>query len=250
MPARLKAQANNWTPVTTGCLNGPVAVFDFAADFNYSEFYDIVVVPEYNAPPLSGAGNDATAIPTPLGIHVTGDFYFNGIMDISGDNGDPLHLPASAKARCRRPPRPKERNYIAGDFGLKNLLATIIRRWNLRPDVRRNGRIGTVFQPLLTLILNTKIQYPNKPGGYDVFGPGASKTAPYKDSGGAGHGGRGGDSGRGYALLYFSGGAVYGDKEVPVPFWRSASSWAMQAGGCAGGGGAEIIATGNVTFRT
>ena len=88
------------------------------------------------------------------------------------------------------------------------------------------------------------------PMEYGAFGLGTSMTAPYKDSGGAGYGGIGGCSGRGWIHGIMTDGYPYSDKEVPIPFGGSASSWAQTAPGNAGGGGVEIDATGNVTFGT
>ena len=75
------------------------------------------------------------------------------------------------------------------------------------------------------------------------------QTAPYKDSGGGGYGGMGGDSGRGFIHGIFTGGSCYGNQEVPIPFGGSASSWAQTAPGNAGGGGVEIDVTGSVNLR-
>ena len=83
-----------------------------------------------------------------------------------------------------------------------------------------------------------------------VFGPGVPVNPPYKGGGGGGAGGVGGDAGRGYFFGVFSGGPSYGDKEVPVPFGGSAGGWGgdNSPGGAAGGGGIEIVATGNVVL--
>jgi hypothetical protein len=58
----------------------------------------------------------------------------------------------------------------------------------------------------------------------------------------------GGDSGRGHFSGISACGETYGDEEVPVPFGGSAGSWGQTCSGGAGGGGVEIVATGNVTL--
>ena len=55
-----------------------------------------------------------TTIPTPMIINVNGNFYFDGIMNISGDDGQSRDEMASPKARCgghrgpRKEPTPGE----------------------------------------------------------------------------------------------------------------------------------------------
>jgi hypothetical protein len=43
-------------------------------------------------------------------------------------------------------------------------------------------------------------------------------------------------------------GPTYGDKEIPIPFGGSAGGWGSVAPGAGGGGGIEIIVSGNVVF--
>jgi hypothetical protein len=243
----IKLPNNVWTDnIATGCTLGTdgVARFTFAA-FDYDSAYDIVVVPDYFA---DGANNnDNAAPPTPLGIQVTNDFYFNGKMDISGDNSYPLNPNASPKARSGGH-RGARKEVTEGDFGPEYKLGYYYKkmefesRWgderahwysvpttiNFDPPVNEGGG-GTGLRP-------------DRLSGYSVFGLGCSKSAPYKDSGGAGYGGIGGDSGRGFTHGIFTGGASYGDEEVPVPFGGSAASWSQNASGGAGGGGVEITA--------
>ncbi|MBN1786969.1 MAG: LamG domain-containing protein [Sedimentisphaerales bacterium] len=243
----IKGPAGMWTYLMTGYLDAAgVAVFDFPSGFAYNDHYDIVVVPEYFAPPLPpGTGNDDTAIPTPLSIRVNGDFYFNGLMDISGDDGDPD--PAmrnySTRARCggHRGPR---KEVTIGDLSRET---TDFDYYYQKMEFESHyGEERKHFYSRPTS--SSSMPYANPDGGYGAFGLGTSTVAPYKDSGGAGHGGVGGDSGRGYYAAIFSGGDSYSDEEVPIPFGGSAAGWSQSAPGGSGGGGVEIIATGNVTL--
>ena len=234
---------DTWATIATGYLRGDtggkggMAVFNFPTGFNYDDRYDIFVVPEY-AP-----WNDIAAPPTPLDINVTGNFDFNGQMDISGDDADPIIRNNSPKARCgghrgsRKEPIPA------------TATTEILMGYYVQPaPVEYENRFGLqqghyYYKPTAINGVN-----PAYPSGYDVFGLGSPLTPPYKVGGGGGYGGIGGDSGRGYHQGIFASGASYGDKEVPVPFGGSAGSWGQMAPGNAGGGGFEIDATGSVTF--
>ncbi|MBN1787674.1 MAG: LamG domain-containing protein [Sedimentisphaerales bacterium] len=235
----LKGPADMWIYLTTGYLDSAgVAVFDFN-NFSYNEYYDIIVVPEYTPE------NDADAPPTPLSIRINGDFYFNGLMDISGDDGDPD--PAvrndSPKARCGGH-RGSRKEINPGDFSLET---TDFDYYYQKMEFETHyGEERKHYYSRPTA--SSSMPGANPDGGYGAFGLGTSTVAPYKDSGGAGHGGVGGDSGRGYYEAIFSGGDSYSDKEVPIPFGGSAAGWAQSAPGGTGGGGVEIIATGNVTI--
>ena len=236
--------------IATGTLGTDgVARFTFAT-FDYGSEYDIVVVPDYFAD--GGTNNDKAAPPIPLGIQVSGNFIFNGKMDISGDNSNPLNPNASPMARCGGH-RGARKEVTAGDFGPEILLGYYLKKMEYETRWGDQRDHWYSFPTTINFDHNSPYgggtgEHPEKLSGYAVFGPGCSKSAPYKDSGGAGYGGIGGDSGRGYYHGIFTGGASYGDKEVPVPFGGSASSWGQNASGGAGGGGVEIIAVGNVTL--
>jgi hypothetical protein len=225
-----------WRVVATGTYNANagVAVFDFN-DFDYDDLYDIIVLPEYTP------SNDATAPPTPLVVDVNGSFYFDGVMDISGDDGDPLNKNASPKAccgGCRGPRREPDAGVDSPEF----TAGYYYRKMEFK------SRVGIEHMHYYYSPTTINRVNPANPSGYDVFGPGSPLTPPYKVGGGGGYGGKGGDSGRGYFHGISASGRPYGDKEVPVPFGGSAGSWGMSAPGGAGGGGVEIDAAGNVTF--
>jgi len=244
----IKGPAGSWTtPVGYLGSGTPVAgmmtVFNFDS-FDYNNLYDVVVVPEYYAGSMPNTDNDLIAPPMSLAIHVDGDFSFNGVMDISGDDGDPdpAKRNESPAARCggHRGSR-KEKN--AGDFSLET---TDLGYYYQKVEFQnRYGahKSHSYSRPTSS----SSMTGANPGGGYAAFGPGTSTTAPYKDSGGAGHGGTGGDSGRGYYQALFTGGASYSDKEIPLPFGGSAAAWSQNAPGGTGGGGVEIVAT-NITL--
>jgi hypothetical protein len=249
-------EAGSWTNtgVTGSKDNAGVAVFNFPSDFNCSKSYDIIVIPEHTP------NNDAD-IPAPLGIHVNGNFYFNGKMDISGDDGNSSFDPESEfspKARCGGHRGPRKEVYpgsgcVSRDVAPPDPYGSptgyyywYCNQWDDGTCISY-GYGKTAFETRYGLQQGHRYYTPIA-GGYSVFGPGAGSTAPYKVGGGGGYGGKGGDSGRGYYHGIFAGGASYGDKEVPVPFGGSAGSWSQHASGAAGGGGVEIIAAGNVTL--
>ena len=126
---------------------GGVAVVNFSTSFNYGDLYDIVVVPEYTP------GNDADYIPTPLVINVTGDFDFNGIMNISGNDGNPYDRMLSPKARCGGHRGPRKEPFPATP-ALRLLLATIFIEVNTRVASETSEAITTILQlpqsPVLT----------------------------------------------------------------------------------------------------
>jgi len=236
-------------PCVTGSLaSDGVAVFDFPSGFNYDNRYDIIVVPQYSATDIRSPNYPGT-FPTPLAIHVTGDFYFDGRVQIAGD--DILTTTQDVTyARSGGYPGPKH-NQDASIF--KN-----------RPQPAfADYWTSYLFNPAdPSFIFNTRFGPANSPSGtahyiYEptanakrTFGPGVPVEPPYKGGGGGGAGGVGGDSGRGYWSGVFSGGPSYGDKEVTVPFGGSAGGWggSSSPGGAAGGGGIEIVATGNVVL--
>lgn len=236
---------NGWSdPCATGTIaSDGVAVFNFASDFNYDHHYDIIVVPQVR-PEWVVDGN----IPTPLAIHVAGNFYFDGRVQIAGDDVTTTTQNVTY-ARSGGFPGPK---YNQDSSGSSVFASTSELKSGTQPPLSDYwtaysmpsgyyGRFGT--------ITSTKSIYVPTALAQSVFGPGVPVDPPYKGGGGGGAGGVGGDAGRGYFFGVFSGGPSYGDKEVPVPFGGSAGGWGgTSASGAAGGGGIEIIATGNVTL--
>lgn len=214
---------NSMTILSTGTIaSDGVIIFDFNG-FNYSNRYEIIVLPKYDD--TNDANNPVLA--TPLGIDVNGSFYFDGRMNISGAETNSTTV---AKACC------------GGHHGPENNAAVGEDRDNGRYRVAYDG-----FHRYTTTAYN-KDWYPTEPNGYFWYGEGTGSVPTYKVGGGGGYGGLGGDSGRGYFAGIFSGGKTYGDKEVPVPFGGSAGGWGSDVPGGAGGGGVEIVATGNVTL--
>jgi hypothetical protein len=230
---------DGWSDVcATGSLaSDGVAVFNFPSGFNYDRRYDIIAVPEYRATDVN-----AIIIPTPLAIHVTGDFSFDGRVQIAGD--DILTTTQDTTFACSGGfPGPKHNQDISVFNDEDTHPATVSDYWtsyNMPGD--NHGRFGLVASdhPIFVPTALAK----------SVFGPGQPVSPPYKGGGGGGSGGMGGDAGRGYYFGVFSGGPSYGDKEVPVPFGGSSGGWGGgdSPGGAAGGGGIEIVATGNVVL--
>jgi hypothetical protein len=240
-----------WTHVATGSLdsncgtagnpldsNGGIAVFDFndVNGFNYDHRYDIVVIPAYQYKDIIG-GDDYTAsghdanVPTPLAIHVNGNFYFDGRINLSGDDVVTTEHPRACSGGF---PGPKQNSSTSP--------APVATFWTDSCSVPAGSytRFG--------IMLSAKTAYSPTAYGQTVYGPGVPVNPPYKPGGGGGYGGIGGGSGRGYWTGIFSGGPSYGDKEVPVPFGGSAGCWGAAPDGAAGGGGIEIVATGNVVL--
>jgi hypothetical protein len=212
-----------------------VAIFNFPNGFNYDSKYDIVVVPQYRATDISYDAN----FPTPLGIHVTGNFYFDGRVQIAGDD---ILTPTQANtfAHSGGFPGPKN-NQEASVFSDRGV--TLTDYWDVcNMPANDNGRFG-LQSSAHALYIPTAL-------AKTIWGPGVPVNPPYKGGGGGGSGGVGGDAGRGYFFGVFSGGPSYGDEEVPVPFGGSAGGWGggSSPGGAAGGGGIEIYASGNVTL--
>ncbi|MBN2019536.1 MAG: LamG domain-containing protein [Sedimentisphaerales bacterium] len=230
-----------WTSVTTGSLEGTfadgnaIAVFNFPSGFNYDRKYDIIVIPAYRAKDINSTIN----FPTPLSINVTGDFYFDGRIQIAGD--DTLtNTQDNTFARCGGFPGPKH-NQNESIFS-NDPPVPVTDYWTSYPFPNyyhhRYGNIGVPSTDKFIYVPTALAQR--------TFGPGQPVNPPYKGGGGGGSGGVGGEAGRGYYFGVFSGGPSYGDEEVPIPFGGSSGGWGAKAGGSAGGGGIEIIADGNV----
>ncbi|MGD0596994.1 MAG: LamG-like jellyroll fold domain-containing protein [Sedimentisphaerales bacterium] len=236
--------SSGWSdPCATATLDGNVAVFNFPNGFNYDRRYDIVVVPSVR--PQDTDINTST----PLAIHVTGDFYFDGRVQIAGDD---ITTTSQLLTYAR-----------SGGFpGPKNNQDTSVWTTTPRPAPADYWNSYTFNPANSTTIFHNRFGNDSTPSGtahyiYEptdaakrAFGPGIPVNPPYKGGGGGGAGGVGGDSGRGYYYGVFSGGPSYGDKEVPVPFGGSGGGWggSSSPGGAAGGGGIEIVTTGNVTL--
>lgn len=210
-----------WATRSTGTIaSDGVIIFDFNG-FNYNNRYEIIVLPAYDDT------NDINTVPTPLGIDVNGSFYFDGRMNISGADTNSTTVP---KACC------------GGHRGAKN---------NAAKDADRDlGKYRVQYDGYHRYSSNYvgKDWYPTEPNGYFRYGEGTGGVPAYKAGGGGGYGGLGGDSGRGYFLGCFAGGKTYGDLQVPVPFGGSAGGYGSEAPAGPGGGGVEIIATGDVTL--
>lgn len=229
----------NWTTVSTGRFesydaadtnDGLTIIFDFN-NFSYTNRYAIIVLPSY------GQDLDINKVPTSLCIDVNGNFYFDGTMNISGDDSATTDdtMTAWPKARCGGY-RGEMRNASEKSGGDSNF----VQRWTAY------GR----FPP--TSVTSVQYWVANPDTAYRLYGPGMGITLSKsgKVGGGGGYGGTGGDCGRGYFHAIFGGGPTYGDVQVPVPFGGSSGGWGGEMWGAAGGGGVEIITTGNVTLDT
>jgi Concanavalin A-like lectin/glucanases superfamily len=229
---------DGWSdPCATGTLaTDGVVVFNFPSGFNYDKRYDIIVVPDVRPEWVD------INTPAPLAIHVTGNFYFDGRVQIAGD--DILTtIQDLTYARSGGFPGPKH-NQDSSVF-VNSPQPALADYWTkyVFPS-GTHDRFGTY-----TSGTEHDIYVPTALA-QSTFGPGVPVNPPYKGGGGGGAGGVGGDSGRGYWSGVFSGGPSYGDKEVPVPFGGSGGGWGgnTSPGGAAGGGGIEIAATGNVVL--
>jgi hypothetical protein len=219
--------------------NGGLAVFDFndPNGFNYDNRYDIIVIPNYNYKDIIG-GDDYLEpnggepnVPTPLAIHVTdGNFYFDGRINLNGGDVVTTEHP---RARSGGFPGPKQNSTVS-----PAPVATFWSSVSITANYYSRFGITTSTKPVCFPTDYAKA----------VYGPGIPVNPPYKGGGGGGYGGIGGDCGRGYWYGVFSGGPSYGDEEVPVPFGGSAGGWGSAPDGASGGGGIEIVATGNVVL--
>ena len=226
--------SDGWTDnVATGSLDtdANLAVFTFASGFNYDRRYDITVVPVYRAQDVNSTTNVR-----PVSIRVTGDFYFDGRIRIAGE--DILTTTNETPRACSGGyPGPR-----ANTDKTSNAPDNISWTTTAAVPAGYHTRFGTMS--------SKNFWMPNEIGK-NIFGPGVSRAiSPYKTGGGGGYGGKGGECGRGYMHGLNCTGPTYGDKEIPNPFGGSAGGWGNAAPGAGGGGGIEIIATGNVVFDT
>ncbi|MDD5011310.1 MAG: LamG domain-containing protein, partial [Phycisphaerae bacterium] len=225
--------ADGWTTIATGTLDtdANIAIFDFNSDFSYDKRYDITVVPAYRAQDV----NSSITI-RPLGINVDGNFYFDGKIRIAGDD---ILTTSDVRPYARSggftPPRANSGITTEAPDNACWTAVNITAPYHNRYSVNGTTSSKPVYVP------NAK--------AYALFGPGSSViNPPYKGGGGAGHGGDGGNCGRGYYFGLFSGGYAYGGLDVPVPLGGSGGGWGSQGAGTPGGGGVEITATGNVVL--
>jgi len=222
-------------PCSTGSLaSDGVAVFPFPSGFSYDNRYDIIVVPAYRATDVSYDFN----FPTPLAIHVTGNFYFDGRIQIAGDD----ILTSTQDITFARSGGFAGPKHGQDTSAFNDRTTTVSDYWtSYDMPVGYHGRFGTIGTAKVIFVPTALAK--------SVWGPGQPVNPPYKGGGGGGSGGIGGDSGRGYFFGIDTTGPSYGDKEVPVPFGGSAGGWGgTSTGGAAGGGGIEIVATGNVVL--
>jgi hypothetical protein len=240
-----EVHGNGWSdPCSTGSLaSDGVMVFNFPSGFSYDRHYDIIVVPQYRPTDIDYDFN----FPTPLAIHVTGNFYFDGRVQIAGD--DILSTSqAITFARSGGFPGPKNNQDVSI---FNDRVVTVTDYWN--SYLFNPADTGVIFHTRFGTNANSgTAHYIYEPTALakTIFGPGVPVNPPYKNGGGGGAGGIGGEAGRGYFFGVFSGGPSYGDKEVPVPFGGSGGGWGGGScpGGAAGGGGIEIVTTGNVVL--
>lgn len=221
----------NPTSVINGSLGTDnVAIFNLS-DVNISDDYEIVVIPLFDKDKEADMNAASVRITSrPMAMHVTGNFIFNGRMDISGEA-----IPAipdenySPKGRC------------GGYRGPINAGG--------ETSPREAGCYDEFIDPCDRFgeYNERSVFLPSAKGIYQ-FGPGAGGNGPYCVGAGGGHGGYGGDCSRGYMWGVFLGGASYSDEEVPVPFGGSAGGFGKKttSPGGAGGGGVEIVTTGNI----
>jgi hypothetical protein len=232
-----EVHGDGWTSVTTGSFDNGIAVFNFPSGFNYDRRYDIIVVPSYRATDIN-----SIVFPTPLAIHAAGDFNFDGRIQLGGD--DILSTTQDNTFTCSGGyPGPKHNQDVSIFPNPDEHPATVSDFWT-----QYTALIGTHRRLNSGITSDKSFFVPTDIAKY-VFGPGQPANPPYKGGGGGGSGGAGGESGRGWELsIYAAGGLSYGDKEIPFPFGGSAGGWGGDGspGGAAGGGGIEIVATGNV----
>ncbi len=231
------AHKDGWSDAcSTGTLaSDGVVVFNFNG-FNYDKRFDVIVVPAYRATDVC-----SVIFPTPLAIHVTGDFYYDGIVKIAGD--DILTTSQDITfARSGGFPGPKHNNGPPDGSVFNDRTVTLADYWTSYTLPQNNHGRFSVYSSSTDHYICVPTAL-----ALSTFGPGQPVNPPYKGGGGGGSGGVGGEAGRGYFFAVFSGGPSYGDKEVPVPFGGSSGGWGgTTTGGAAGGGGIEIAATGNV----
>jgi hypothetical protein len=235
-----------------------IAVFNFPSGFNYDRHYDITVIPTYMADDIHYdlvPRYDVNS-PRPLGIHVTGtgtngNFYFDGRINISG--GDCTLAATGVKETARSGGFPGPRSGCGdssvfndhsstgvGSIALTNYWAAITcPTWASGVHGRVNAQNS----------LSGKNTYEPTALAKSIFGPGIAANPPYKGGAGGSYGGQGGNCGRGYWFGYESSlGRTYGDSPLPWPWGGSAGGWSGSGQGCPGGGGIEIIATGDVNL--
>jgi len=247
-----------------------VVIFDLSDHNNIAEEYEFYVIPEFNDAVQDEAnGLHVRRTSRPMAIHVTGDFIFDGRMDISGETvitlGSSGNKTYSPTGRCGGYRGPRNND---SDSSVSPEETQYSGYWS---DIDSNDRFDDAFQGVGTdnpvnpvenrtrriHFISSDTDMPAGPptryamSGKSMFGPGGGSTGAQNTGGGGGYGGIGGDSSQGYTYGNFAGGVTYGDKEVPVPFGGSAGGFGKNAPACpggAGGGGVEIAATGDITL--
>jgi hypothetical protein len=249
-----------WTEVQYGTVDQDVniAVFTFPSGFNYDRRYDITVIPTYMADDIHYdlVPSYDVNTPRPLGIHVTGagtngNFYFDGRINISGDDCTLAQTGVKETARSGGFPGPREGSGDSSTFNDHPITGAgsiaLSNYWTAIPcpsaTSAAHGRVNSGNNP------TGKSIYVPTAQAQSIFGPGVPANPPYKGGGGGSYGGQGGNCGRGYYFgVEVTLGRTYGDSPIPIPFGGSAGGWSGSGQGCPGGGGIEIIATGDVNL--
>lgn len=226
--------SDGWTDVVTGTLDtdANVVVFSFPSGFNYDKRYDITVVPGYRAQDINSTTNVR-----PISLDVTGDFYFDGKIRLAGDS---LLLTSNDTPAARSGGYPGPRHNSATTTSAPDNKCWDTVTINSPYYNRFNHTAGTT---------STKDVYVADSNCDKYFGPGSPRSnPPYKGGAGGAYGGRGGNCGRGYYFGMNCYGLPYGGRNVPNPFGGSGGGWAGVGAGTSGGGGIEIIVSGDVVF--
>jgi len=208
-----------------------VVIYDFNT-FVFDKRFAITVIPAYRAQDLYNSSDIGIR---PIAIHVNngGDFYFDGKINISGDNVTVVSN-YDFYSRCGGFTGPR------GNSGTTTGTPDNLCWTDVSVAQPYYHKYGTTT--------SSKTVYVPDSNAYKYFGPGIGINPPYKGGGGASYGGLGGNCGRAYFYGMRSFGPTYGDKEIPVPFGGSAGGWSGNGPGAPGGGGIEIVAGGDVTL--
>lgn len=208
-----------------------VVIYDFNT-FVFDKRFAITVVPAYRGQDVY---NNSSIGIRPIAIHVNngGNFYFDGRINISGDN---VTVISNYDFYSRSGGFTGQRANSGTTSSLPDQLC-----WT-------SVNVTAPYYNKFGITTSTKPVYVPNATGYEYFGPGIGINPPYKGGGGGSYGGLGGNCGRAYFYGMRSYGPTYGDKEIPVPFGGSSGGWGSQGPGAPGGGGIEIVAAGNVTL--
>ncbi len=233
----LRADGNSTTQPLESNVIGKIAtdgvvVYDFNT-FMFDKRFAVTVIPVYRGQDIYN--NLTTMDFRPIAIHINngGNFYFDGKIDISGDDVATT-LSYDAYSRCGGFSEQRNNSGTTGSTP-DNLCWT---------DVS----VAAPYYHKYGTTTSAKIVYVPDSNAYRYFGPGIGANPPYKGGGGGSYGGLGGTCGRAYFYGIRSFGPTYGDKEIPVPFGGSSGGWSGTGPGAPGGGGIEITAAGNVVL--